>query len=45
MSSYEKTKNIEHSAHGAKMAILTETSQNTLKSSKFHADYRSDFRF
>ena len=34
-----------HSAHGAKMAIITETSQNTLKSSKFHADYKSDFSF
>ena len=34
-----------HSAHDPQMAILTELSQNTLKSSKFRADYRSDFSF
>ena len=48
--SFKKDKVIEykltkHSAHGAQMSILTESSQNALKSSKFRADYRSDFSF
>ena len=36
---------VVHSAHGAQMLILTESSQNALNSSKFRADYRSDFSF
>ena len=36
---------VMHSAHGAQTVIITESSQNTLKSSKFRADYRSNFSF